>query len=419
MGAVEQLCDIEEIRQVKHRYLRCVDLKLWDEIGDTLTECATLDTGTSAFGKLVEITGRAEIVAFFSAKLGPAMLTGHTASQPEITVDGDTATGIWSYRETVLSTRHRMVIAGTGFCEERYERCADARWRIARIGYLRSYEAMASLDDLPSFKVTAALGRPSAAPAAPPGIRRWPPAWIPGSYMGREGLGRSIRLLRLFRSEQADPELYYTVVAEDAVQQVAGYCELSGRTVLDVGGGGGWFTAAFRAQGARCYLFEPDSAELYSRKDALAGAVIADGLRLPVRDGAADVAFSSNVLEHVPDPMRLIGEMIRVTRPDGLIYLAFTNWYSPWGGHEMSPWHYLGPAIRRTQVLQALPAQAQAQGRREPVPAERRVRAAHAASANRHRDRRRAPPLLPAVVPSHPARSPGCVRSPPGTSCWS
>jgi SAM-dependent methyltransferase len=163
--------------------------------------------------------------------------------------------------------------------------------------------------------------------------------------MGREGLGRSIRLLRLFRSEQADPELYYTVVAEDAVQQVAGYCELSGRTVLDVGGGGGWFTAAFRAQGARCYLFEPDSAELYSRKDPLAGAVIADGLRLPVRDGAADVAFSSNVLEHVPDPMRLIGEMIRVTRPDGLIYLAFTNWYSPWGGHEMSPWHYLGPGF--------------------------------------------------------------------------
>ena len=163
--------------------------------------------------------------------------------------------------------------------------------------------------------------------------------------MRREGIGRSIRLVRQFRSEQADPEGYYTVIADDTVAQVAGYCELSGRTVLDVGGGGGWFTSAFRAQGARCYLFEPDPDELYSRKTLLAGAVLADGLRLPVRDGAADVAFSSNVLEHVPDPIRLIGEMIRVTRPDGLIYLAFTNWYSPWGGHEMSPWHYLGPAF--------------------------------------------------------------------------
>jgi hypothetical protein len=34
--------------------------------------------------------------------------------------------------------------------------------------------------------------------------------------------------------------------------------------------------------------------------------------------------------------------MARATRPGGLIYLSFTNWLSPWGGHEMSPWHYLG-----------------------------------------------------------------------------
>jgi SAM-dependent methyltransferase len=157
------------------------------------------------------------------------------------------------------------------------------------------------------------------------------------------GLGRSLRLLRLFRSEQADPELYYAIVAEDAIEQVRGYCELAGRTVVDVGGGGGWFTEAFRARGARCYLFEPDPAELQCRAAPPGGAVIADGLRLPVRDGAADVAFSSNVLEHVSDPLRLIGELVRVTRPGGLVYLAFTNWYSPWGGHEMSPWHYLGP----------------------------------------------------------------------------
>ena len=158
MGAIERLQDIEEIRQVKHRYLRCVDLKLWDELGDTLTDNATLDTGTSAFGRLAEITGRTEIIAFFRARLGPAMLTGHTASQPEITVDGDTAAGVWAHHETVLATRHRMVITSAGFCEERYERGADARWRIARTSYMRTYEVMASLDDLPSFKIIASLG---------------------------------------------------------------------------------------------------------------------------------------------------------------------------------------------------------------------------------------------------------------------
>jgi SAM-dependent methyltransferase len=65
-------------------------------------------------------------------------------------------------------------------------------------------------------------------------------------------------------------------------------------------------------------------------------------MQLPVADRAVDVCFASNVLEHVPDPARMLTEMVRVTRPGGLIYLAFTNWYSPWGGHELSPWHYLG-----------------------------------------------------------------------------
>lgn len=165
------------------------------------------------------------------------------------------------------------------------------------------------------------------------------------------GLGRTIRLLKSFRDEQTDPGRFYGLLGEDAAQQISRYCELSGRAVVDVGGGAGWFTEAFRAHGARCILVEPDPDELGSRDKVPDGAVLGDGLRLPVRDGAADVTFSSNVLEHVPDPMRMIDEMIRVTRSGGLIYLAFTNWYSPWGGHEMSPWHYLGPdyAARRYQ----------------------------------------------------------------------
>jgi hypothetical protein len=158
MDGLEPLFDIEGIRQVKHRFLRCSDLKLWDELGETLTENAALHTGTSAFGKLVEITGRPEIVAFLRGKLGPDVLTASVATQPEITVDGDTAVGVWSYRETVLATRHRLIVVTSGFLEERYERGADARWRIARTVCVRSYEVMASLDDLPSFKIIAALG---------------------------------------------------------------------------------------------------------------------------------------------------------------------------------------------------------------------------------------------------------------------
>jgi hypothetical protein len=152
-GTIERLRDIEEIRLLKHRYMRCIDMKLWEEVGGAFTVNATFGTGTSAFGKTAEITGGSEIVAFLRARLGPAVLSEHTVSQPEITVDGDEAEGVWAQRETMLATRHRMVITGTGFCQERYERGADGRWLIARTSYARSYEAVMSLDDLPSFRL--------------------------------------------------------------------------------------------------------------------------------------------------------------------------------------------------------------------------------------------------------------------------
>ena len=162
---------------------------------------------------------------------------------------------------------------------------------------------------------------------------------------------RTLRLFRLFLTEQSAPDLFYRELAADSVRQVEAYGSLAGRTALDLGGGPGHFTAALRARGARCVLVEPDLAELSALGTSPAGAVRGDGMRLPVADAAVDVCFSSNVLEHVQDPDRMVAEMIRVTRPGGLIYLAFTNWYSPWGGHEMSPWHYLGAGYAERRYL--------------------------------------------------------------------
>jgi SAM-dependent methyltransferase len=158
----------------------------------------------------------------------------------------------------------------------------------------------------------------------------------------QHGLARSIRLFKLFQLEQTEPAAFYSGLAEDAADQLARHTDLPGKTVVDVGGGAGHFTEAFRRRGADCYLFEPDSAEMFSSGEAPPGAVLADGYWLPVADGTADICFASNVLEHVADPAGLIDEMIRATKPGGLVYLSYTNWYSPWGGHEMSPWHLLG-----------------------------------------------------------------------------
>ena len=162
MDPVEELRTIEEIRQVKYRYLRCVDLKLWDEIGVEFTADATVDYGTMVYGQPLKISGRDRIVEFFRTKLGPDIITVHSAGQPEIIVDGAMARGTWSLQDTVIATEHRVVITGAAFYRDRYERGGDGCWRIAHTGYVRTYEAMMSLDDLPSFKLIAKL---AAAPA--------------------------------------------------------------------------------------------------------------------------------------------------------------------------------------------------------------------------------------------------------------
>ena len=119
---------------------------------------------------------------------------------------------------------------------------------------------------------------------------------------------------------------------------------LAGRTVLDVGAGPVQFARAFAAAGARYVALDADPGELRTRP-----AVAARGERLPFADRSVDVCFSSNVVEHVPAPWRFADELVRVTRPGGLVVVAYTNWLSPWGGHETSPWHYLGgyPAAER------------------------------------------------------------------------
>ena len=156
------LVALEEIRRVKYRYLRCVDLKLWPEMAEVFTPDATADYGSPATGQPLRFGSRDEIIAFLRDSLGPDIITLHAAGQPEIDIDGAVASGTWRFEDTVIATEYRVVVAGAAFYHDRYERGADGKWRIAHTGYVRTYEAMLSLDDLPNFRFTAGLAAASA-----------------------------------------------------------------------------------------------------------------------------------------------------------------------------------------------------------------------------------------------------------------
>lgn len=155
-------------------------------------------------------------------------------------------------------------------------------------------------------------------------------------------LRRSVALFRAFRVEQSDPDRFYSLLAADSVREASRWCDLNGAAVLDVGGGPGYFADAFRAAGASYAGVDPDLGELKARGEVGPNSLRASGLCLPFADASFGLTYSSNVLEHVPDPEAMADEMLRVTKPGGVALISWTPWLSPWGGHETAPWHYLG-----------------------------------------------------------------------------
>jgi 2-polyprenyl-6-hydroxyphenyl methylase / 3-demethylubiquinone-9 3-methyltransferase len=103
----------------------------------------------------------------------------------------------------------------------------------------------------------------------------------------------------------------------------------SGKTVADIGCGGGLFAEEFARLGARVIGIDPSRPSLYTaRSHAAAMGLSIDyragtGERLPLDDASVDIACCVDVLEHVNDVDAVIAETARVLRPGG-VYLFDT-----------------------------------------------------------------------------------------------
>src|SRR5436305_9446405 len=91
-GMIGPLHDIEAIKQLKARYFRALDLRLWDLFASVWTADAHLEQ--SLTGDVVD--GRDAIVNFVRHSLSPFQSV-HQGHMPEITFTGEgTAHGIWA-----------------------------------------------------------------------------------------------------------------------------------------------------------------------------------------------------------------------------------------------------------------------------------------------------------------------------------
>lgn len=156
-------------------------------------------------------------------------------------------------------------------------------------------------------------------------------------------LGNRARLFRLFLAEKHQPDPFYDALADRTIAGLQFPTE--GALVLDAGSGPGHYSRALERAGARVIAVEllGDDLDRVVREGTT--GLGADARRLPFSDAVFDGVFCSNMLEHTPDPAAVMAEIERVLRPGAWAWVSWTNWYSPWGGHEIVPLHYLGPRV--------------------------------------------------------------------------
>lgn len=134
---------------------------------------------------------------------------------------------------------------------------------------------------------------------------------------------------RLFAFNELDRNAW---VAKQASQVPAG------SSVLDVGAG----SCPYRPLFKHCHYETQDFQALKNEQLNLGsyGQIdyICDATDIPVPDASFDVVLCTEVLEHCPEPIRVINEIARILRPGGTLILT-----APLGsGIHQEPYHFYG-----------------------------------------------------------------------------
>ncbi|HEU5160575.1 MAG TPA: methyltransferase domain-containing protein [Streptosporangiaceae bacterium] len=113
-----------------------------------------------------------------------------------------------------------------------------------------------------------------------------------------------------------------------------------GDHVLDLGCGAGRHAFEVYRRGANVVAFDRDAGELAevatmfdamrvagdAPEGAAARVVRGDALRLPFPAGSFDKVIAAEVLEHIPDDMSAMAELLRVLRPGGRLAVTVPSW---------------------------------------------------------------------------------------------
>jgi len=120
---------------------------------------------------------------------------------------------------------------------------------------------------------------------------------------------------------------------EDKVRAFVKEYRLEDKKVLEVGSGRGYLQDIVKDYAG--LDLSPSVARFYHKP-----FVVGSATNLPFADSSYDVVWSVWVMEHIPQPERALGEMRRVLKPDGMLFL-YVAWNCPrWMAEGFEPRPY-------------------------------------------------------------------------------
>jgi ubiquinone/menaquinone biosynthesis C-methylase UbiE len=143
-----------------------------------------------------------------------------------------------------------------------------------------------------------------------------------------------------FAADTLDPHK-----AEDMASVLEEYVPLQNKKVLEIGTGCGVNHIVWQKKyGIDGWGLEPEGEGFENSAEVARGLIEANGLdptriknatgeSIPFSDNSFDIVYSSNVLEHVLDPAKVLREAVRVLRPEGTLQIVCPNYMSYFDGH--------------------------------------------------------------------------------------
>ncbi len=135
--------DVEEIKRVKYRYLRSIDMgdiKALEDIFASKASCAFYG------GSYTHVYNtREDMFAFLRSSFHNKSLSRHTCHHPEIDMINESqAKGSWYLEDYFENHIHGVIVQGTALYDDRYVK-EGGQWKIAHTGYKRIFEQISPL----------------------------------------------------------------------------------------------------------------------------------------------------------------------------------------------------------------------------------------------------------------------------------